>query len=224
MADVDLDDILARLVAALGHAVVPVHVRQSAVAQPPWNAEPIAYSVSTDIVAAGVPAPERWGVRWTPAPDSTAANVASNAHIVRADSWLNGIADVTLEPFPKGYVGVVFASCHVSQIVTAAAAELPKQTRWTLEKNGTPVPGYQRQLPASHTGALLVGAPNAYAFNEATMRCPVLLRGGDTMSAVFDTTVIGGGANINFQLRITGWRWPTGIYDPTTIRGVYSGA
>lgn len=213
-----LVDTLAHLVAAFSRTSIALPVRQSAVNVPPWNAIPISYAFTTDIF--GATAVQRWGVHWTAFADSTLANAPANAHIVRADSFGDGIADGKLEMFPRGYVGVVWAEMQAQQVVTGGAAELPKQARWTWEKNGAPVPGYQNTIPGGSNGAMLVGAPIGFNYTGTRTMAPVVMRGGDTMSATIDATQVAGVVQCQFSFRALGWMWPATFPDPTTIRGV----
>lgn len=204
------DRFIAQLLSAMRQ--LPVQARPPAFLASTLRSAPIRWTGDHTMVGpgAGVAGSQLHNVNWTPQPDSGfTGSPSSNASIV---------APGTAEAFPRGYVGVVRVNVQATQLGTAQAAALPRQTRYTVLHNGQEVAGFTRQAPGGswgQPGAVAGPVPSGWLTDPYETGCPLLLRSGDVLSVVYIVDDLPATVTACFRAIVTGWRFPETDSQPT---------
>lgn len=197
----------ARRLVKLLRAQAGIPVRLPAHHASPFRAEPIAFSFQNTLAGpgAGVASVTRFGVLWNPVSDAVFGTT-------------NAVMDTpaNAEGFPDGYRGVVTRiQCWMFQHVTAAPFIASRQVRWSAFKNGSPINGYQRQIPSSTQDQTLVGVTSSNATIDVAVRVPVQLNAGDTLEGEFVLNDLGAPVTVTSVFLVEGYRFPVKGEDDT---------
>lgn len=200
----ELKDILRQLVDALRARTIMA--RPPAFAMPTLRSVPVRCTMQGTSAGPGAGALQTIdnGVFWNPQPDAgITGNPPSNSKIGTAN---------TAEPFPANWIGVVWVQTWATQLGTAQAAALPRQSWWSLQLNRQYVPGFQRQAClgayGQATGAVAGPVPSNWLQDDTTMACPIILRGGDRMEVQWVIDDLPATVTAAFRTTVNGYRFP----------------
>lgn len=189
---------------AMAREGLPFPVRQSATAVPPFFARPVEFRCRR-IISAGVGSTlSTIPVAWDAQDDGV--HGPTNAHLYGSSTWIAGGEPQEL---PQGELAVVWAQAW-GYHTTDVAARPGTSLRWSMIRNGSPVPGFSRQFVTAHeTQAVGTSTtlPHAQSHVASVPACPLILAPGDTvMLEVLEE--YGATVDVVVDVRVWGWRFP----------------
>lgn len=200
----ELERARAAQLLAMAREGLPFPVRMSASVVPPFFSSPIEFRCRR-IISAGVGSTlSTIPVAWDAQDDGV--HGPTNAHLYGSSTWVS--AGVP-QPMPQGELAVVWAETH-GYHTTDVAARPGTSLRWSMIRNGSPVPGFSRQFVSAHeTQAVGTSTtlPHSQTRVASVPACPLILAPGDAVT-IEVLEEYGATVDVVVDVRVWGWRFP----------------